>query len=88
MSICLPAYVREYACAMHLSVCVCYVSVCMNVIHLSILMCMCVQVCVKNLWMFLVNPLPHPPPPIFGDFLEQKGKESINHACMVTEHRE
>ena len=59
MSICLPAYVRVYAYALRLSVCVCYVSVCMIVMHQSILMCMCVQACDDNLWMFLFTPLPH-----------------------------
>ena len=65
MSICLPAYVRVYACALRLSVCVCNVSVCMHVMHLSILMCMCVQACDDNLWMFLFIPFltTTPPPP-------------------------
>ena len=83
MSICLPAYVRVNVCALRLSLCVCYVSVCMHEMHLSILMCMCVQACDDIIWMFLFTPLPHhyPPPPINGDFFITE-MEIIHLSCM------
>ena len=82
MSICLTAYVRVYACALRLSVCVWYVSVCMHVMHLSILMCMCVQACDDNLRMFLFTHLPHHYPlPIYGDFFRTE-MEIIHLSCM------
>ena len=83
MSICLPAYVRVYACALHLSLCVCYVSTCVHVMHLSILMFMCVQACDDNLWMFLFTPLPHhyPPSHIYCDFF-RTDLEIIHLSCM------
>ena len=67
--------------SLRLSVCVCYVFVCMHVMHLSILMCMCVQACDDNLWMFLFTHLPHPHPSIFGDFFRTE-RERIHQSCM------